>query len=259
MRGTDAADVCTTASTLGSNDVLKNNLNRELKKLGLEDSTGAEGGGTCEAGQYAVVDGTIIEGTVVEGTVVDGTFINGTSLLTSCSDCPFNSSAQPGSSSLAASTCGIGSTLIIPEATASVICSGGCKCLHSTANFSGSISEGWSDYLDNCAWLIATRSSLVNSVISISFTSCSTDSCCNLVFLYSCTSSSCNDVLQSLHDSKTPCLPPFCLAKLSGTGQSLNYKSATGYLLAVRWFKEASLAFWCARTSGRFLFPPGAL
>ena len=87
MRGTDAADVCTTASTLGSNDVLKNNLNRELKKLGLEDSTGAEGGGTCEAGQYAVVDGTIIEGTVVEGTVVDGTFINGTSLVTSCSDC----------------------------------------------------------------------------------------------------------------------------------------------------------------------------
>ena len=80
-------------------------------------------------------------------------------------------------------------------------------------------------------------------MISISFTSFSTDSCCNLVFLYSRTSSSCNDVLQSLHDSKTPCLPPFCLAKLSGTGQSLNYKSTTGYLLVVDGSKRQALPF----------------
>ena len=102
----------------------------------------------------------------------------------------------------------------------SVTCSGGCLCQPSTGTFSGTISDGTSDYVNNlnCNWLIAS-----SGVISLSFSSFNTESNYDFVTINSFTlgGTGWEDVEQ--------------VAKLSGSSVSPSavFTSSTGYMQLV--------------------------
>ncbi len=111
-------------------------------------------------------------------------------------------------------------------ATATVACSGSCSCPSAAAAGSGSITDGSGSYSngEDCSWVISN----VGSSISISFSQFATESCCDLVVIYSCSSSSqCSE-----------------LASLSGSSISSSsfWTSTTGYM-RVRFTSDSSATY----------------
>jgi hypothetical protein len=108
-----------------------------------------------------------------------------------------------------------------PVTTATVTCSGDCLCEPSTGTFSGTISDGPSDYGNNakCTWLIAS-----SDLISLSFFSFNTEylasmtpPCCDFVTINRCTSAS-------------SCVEQIAQLSGSSVSQSAIYTSNTGYM-----------------------------
>ncbi len=104
----------------------------------------------------------------------------------------------------------------------SVTCSGGCLCQPSTGTFSGAISDGTSDYVNdlNCSWLIAS-----SGLISLSFSSFNTEEGYDFVTINRCTSSSSSSCVEQV-------------ARLGGSDAydvdlSTVYTSSTGYMQVV--------------------------
>ncbi len=163
---------------------------------------------TCDEGKYSVIHGSSTclncpSGTYLEKIINDA--------LSDCTACPSNSNTPAGSAALANCTCNAGWTA---PATTAMTCSGGCLCQPSTGTFSGEISDGTSNNASyaNCYWLIAS-----SGLISLSFSSFSTESCCDFVTINRCNSSS-SCVEQA--------------SRLSGSSVSLGniYTSSTGYM-----------------------------
>jgi hypothetical protein len=150
-------------------------------------------------------------------------------LAFSCTDCPTNSNSSAGSISLSNCTCNAGSPGPIggpctacvagkyqSVTAATVTCSGGCLCQPSSGTSSGTISDGPSEYQNNadCKWLIAS-----SGLISLSFSSFSTESGYDFVTINNCSSSS-------------SCVRDEEVASLSGISVNLDttYTSNTGYM-----------------------------
>ena len=110
--------------------------------------------------------------------------------------------------------------------SAIVTCSGSCPCPSSSAQSSGSFSEGSNNYDNNedCRWLI---SSTADTEIELSFSSFNTESGYDYVTINRCSSASCSS--------------PEQLVKLSGdsVGSSDKYTSSTGFL-QVRFTSDSS-------------------
>ena len=111
--------------------------------------------------------------------------------------------------------------------SAIVTCSGSCPCPSSSAQSSGSFSEGSDNYDNNedCRWLI---SSTANAEIELSFSSFNTESGYDYVTINQCASASCSS--------------PEQLARLSGDSviSAQKYVSSTGWL-QVRFQSDGSV------------------
>jgi hypothetical protein len=118
---------------------------------------------------------------------------------------------------------------LVRRGRATVACSGSCSCPSAAAALSGSITDGSGSYSDgeDCSWVI----SRVGSSISISFSQFATETCCDKVVIYSCSSS----------NSATSCVSSSELASLSGSSisSSRSWTSTTGYM-RVRFTSDSS-------------------
>ncbi len=111
---------------------------------------------------------------------------------------------------------------------------GGSSCTYctssSTTSGTGTISVPANYGINaNCKWLIASA----GSNISLSFSYFSTEAHHDVVFIYACTSPSCDGVPASPNGNSV-CSPPLCLGKLQGIQPPTDtYTSSTGYLQVV--------------------------